>query len=128
MYTPPNHPGVPAVSDGQQNQFSSTWMNFVGGFIAISVTIIVAAQTLIPYFQVIPEASQGAIGQQITMFQTVFIMVVSFFFGATVGARIKDATAAKQADTIARQVVAPPSSVIPLAPGESTTVKADPTP
>jgi len=114
------------------NQFTSTWMNFIGGFLAIAVTLIVAAQTLLPYFVVVPESSQAAIGQQQTMFQTVFIMIASFFFGASVANRTKDATistlsstAAKAQDALA-PVLGAATSTVTLKPEEKVVVKAEP--
>ena len=113
------------------NQFTPTWMNFIGGFLAIAVTLIVAAQTLLPYFIVIPESSQAAIGQQQTMFQTVFIMIASFFFGASVANRIKDGTISTLTSTAAKaqEALAPvlgaTTNTISLKPEEKVVVKAE---
>jgi hypothetical protein len=123
-------------------QFSASWMGAIGGFLAVVVTLVVAAQTIIPYYMVIPEANSGTIGQQQTMFQTVFVMIASFFFGASVGSRLKDNVASRQADAAASQAstiaalqanghgevtatVTTPSATVPLHAGETATVKAD---
>ncbi len=115
-------------------QFSPKLVDWVGAFLAVSVTTIVAVQTIAPYFYDVPTANSATVGQQQTMFQTVFIMIVSFFFASSASTRQKDATintlsntAAQVATTAAvtRAAMSPNDKVIPLSPGESATVKAD---
>lgn len=110
-------------------QFSSKWMNFIGGFLAVAVTIIVSAQTIIPYFFSIAEANASLIGQQQTLFQNVFIMVISFFFGASVGTRLKDSTIDTLTNTnAAAQATVLPTKITTIEPGQTATVVNDANP
>jgi hypothetical protein len=105
-------------------KFSDKWMGTIGAFLAIMVSIVVAAQTLLPYFYTIPDSSAATIGQQQTMFQTVFLMVISFFFGASAGSRAKDTTIGTLADTAkSAQAALTPDASIPIAPGEKKTIE-----
>ena len=109
-------------------QFSPKLVDWVGAFLVVSVTTIVAVQTVAPYFYDVPAANSATVGQQQTMFQTVFIMIVSFFFASSASNRQKDATINTLSNTaaVAQSALAPlTDKVIPLSPGESATVKAD---
>ncbi len=105
------------------------WLDSVGAFVAVSVTALVAFQTIAPYFLTIPQEAEAIIGQQQTMLQTVFIAVVSFFFGASLGGRQKDRAIGTLVDNARAAAFGPEDDddgvSIDLAPGQQATVKAD---
>ena len=67
------------------------WMNAVAAFLAVTVCSTEVIITLAPYFGLHPLSTDPATqAQQQTIMQNVFIGVVGFFFGASVGTRAKD--------------------------------------
>ena len=107
------------------------WMENVAAFLAVSIASTQIFITIAPYVGFV--VSQGndltLMAQQQTIIQNVFVAIVAFFFGASVGTRKKDeaintlsSTAAKAQDALAP--VPGASQTVPLAAGDAVTVKA----
>ena len=69
------------------------WMDTVGAFVCILIASTEVFITIAPYFGLSPSGVDSAISsQQNTIMQNVFISIVSFLIGASVGTRKKDET------------------------------------
>lgn len=107
----------------------SKWLDVVGGFVAVAVTTMMGFITMAPYlgYAPIPSVDAAIVSQHQTTIQNVFIAIVSFFFGTSVGTRQKDSTIDSQAKTIsaAQNALAPlvPPAAI-LQPGQTAVVAA----
>ncbi len=119
------------MSDDAEQVPTAKWMDPVGAFVCVFITATEIFITIAPYFGLSPQAVDSAISsQQNTIMQNVFISIVSFLIGASVGTRKKDDTIKTVVETAAKaQAALPPVPgsvpVVPVAPGEAVTVKAE---
>lgn len=114
----------------------SPMLERVGAVVALSVVVLMAWSLLLPfiaaqYHLTLTESDRALLSQVETTINNVFIAVVSFFFGASVGNRSKDESISKLVSTAqsAQAALTPaPTAQVPLAAGEQVVVKADPVP
>lgn len=108
---------------------TSAFVERLGMIVGIALVLCMVFTTVAPYFLPIPANSVRLIDQQQTILQSVFMVLVGYLWGNSAGNKSKDATIEKQASTLqaAQAALAPLSdaNVIPVAPGDSVTVKAD---
>ena len=102
-------------------------------FLVIAIVCLIAMAMLLPYLAVylgieLPDSIQAMFGNIVSVLENVLVMIVSFFFGATLN-RSKDADTTNKALTLATAAINPastPDKTIPLAPGETAAVTAAP--
>lgn len=101
----------------------------VAGVLAVMVTIMVAVAALAPYVVTIPESNLNLITQAQTTLWNGWLVAMSYYFGTTNSQGKKDDTIKTLARTAeaAGAALAPvtPTPSIPVAPGESVTVKGE---
>lgn len=104
-------------------------VNITGAFVAgLMVTLLGFAIMALVYVAV-PADNQNALLVVIGALATNVTSIVSFYYGASAANRVKDITISTLATTSAKAqdaLTPTPDKVVPLAPGESTTIKADP--
>ncbi len=108
----------------ESNVPNAKWMDSVGAFVCIFITTTEIFITVAPYFGLSPNGVDSAISsQQNTIMQNVFISIVSFLIGASVGTRKKDDTikTAVEASAKAAAAITPPATT-------TTTIKTETTP
>jgi hypothetical protein len=103
-------------------------LNLAGGFVAGGLILLLGFATWALVFREVPVSNRDAMMVVIGILSMNVGQVVSFFFGSS-------STNKKQADTIDKQAtslaaaqaaLAPaPENLVPVAPGESVTVKAE---
>lgn len=104
-------------------------LNVAGAFVAIGLVSITAFLTWALVYIRIPESNREALTVLIGILSANVGILVGFFFGSSATNRKQADTIEKQASTIqtAQAALAPLSdaTVVPVAAGESVTVKAD---
>jgi len=102
---------------------SSAFVERLGMIVGRALVLLMAFTTVAPFFVSIPQSSVRLIDQQQTILQSVFMVLVGYLWGNSAGNKIKDATLEKQATAMA--AMTPHEPAIPVAPGESVTVKGE---
>lgn len=87
-----------AILDTIPNQ---KWMEKCTVFVIVMVTLTIIFMTIGPYFGFKPIGETSSLSQQQTIIQNVFISIVSFLIGASVGTRKKDDTISTLSTTAA---------------------------
>ena len=114
-------------------------LSIAGSIVAVGLLGLLWFITWALVFHEIPEANATSFSTVLGLVGIQVGIVIGFFFGQTMGNKAKDetikaatVTASTMADTAASAQAAltpkVPTDVIPLAPGESVTAKADTTP
>lgn len=107
------------------------WMERCAVGVIASVTAAFIFTVIAPYFGLTPKGEVSSISQQQTIVQNVFISIVSFLIGASVGTRKKDDTIQTLSTTAAtaQNALTPPNmtttTTVTSAPPATVTVKAD---
>lgn len=101
----------------------------VPGRLAIAMTVLVALAAITPYVREVPKENLQLVSNAQTNLFAGWLMMIAFYFKSRNDA-VKDQTIAAQAQTAreagaALAAVATPANVIPVAAGDSVTVKAD---
>ena len=110
---------------------SSAFAERLGLIVGIALVANMTFMTVAPYLFTILPISQRLIDQQQTILQSIFMVLVGYLWGNSAGNKTKDSTIGALADTAkaAQAALAPlgstDSTVVPVAAGESVTVKAD---
>lgn len=113
-------------------------LSVAGSIVAVSLVGLLCFITWALVYHEIPEGNATSFSTLLGVVSLQVGIVIGFFFGQTMGNRAKDetikaatVTASTMADTAASAQAAltpkVPTDVIPLAPGESVTAKADTT-
>lgn len=97
----------------------------LGFMVGATILVNFSFMTVAPYFVVLNQQSIRLIDQQQTILQGVFLILVGFLWGNSSGNKSKDQAIEAQAETIRTTTQAANPVTVPVAPGESVTVKAD---
>lgn len=97
----------------------------LGFTVGIAILGNITFLTVAPYFLPISTQSVRLIDQQQTILQGVLMILVGYLFGTSSGNKAKDQAIEAQAETIRTTTQAANPVTVPVAPGESVTVKAD---
>jgi hypothetical protein len=100
-------------------------------FLVVAIVFLIAWSMTLPYLAVylninLSDALQAMFGNIVSVLENVLVMIVSFFFGATLN-RSRDADTTNKALTLATAAINPtpvPDKTIPLQPGETAAVTA----
>ena len=99
-------------------------LNATGLLVAVGLIGILAFVTWALVYVEIPDRNEASLIQLIGILSGSIVVLVSFFYGNSVGNKNKDETNNKLAD-LAQQAQAaalPPSNTVPLAPNDSVTI------
>lgn len=97
----------------------------VAAILAVGTTTAVLAAAMVPYFLDIPKDNHNLIVQGQTTIWNGWLVILSFYFGTTVGGRKYQNTIERQAKVIEQTV--PPNVTdgkVQLRPGEEVNVEA----
>lgn len=94
-------------------------MELVAGFIACMLTVVVCVEAILPYYGYLPrDGNNSLVAAHDALIGNMFIAVVSFFFGASVGSRQKEnASHAAALDSIGMRQPASAQADDPPNPG-----------
>jgi hypothetical protein len=101
-------------------------------FLVVAVVFLIGWAMTLPYLAVyldisLSEALQAMFGNIVSVLENVLVMIVSFFFGATLN-RSRDADTTNKALTLATAAINPtptPDKTVTVAPGETASVIAE---
>lgn len=98
-------------------------------WVALALVLNMSFSNVAPYFIIIPEASVRLVDQSQNFLWAALMLLFGYLWGQNSGNKAKDQTISTLAATAqnAQAALAPlPENVIPVAAGDSVTVKADP--
>ena len=134
-----SHPILSISADKDMNDKGQRVLNTAGSIVAVLLVLLLWFIAYALVFHEIPSANATSFSTLLGIIGIQVGIVIGYFFGQTLGNRAKDetikaatVTAATMADTaaVAQAALTPKATadVIPLAPGDSVTAKADPLP
>lgn len=110
------------------DQDSQHVVNRSGGLVGCGIVLILAFVTWALIFREMPKGNESAFLVLVGIISNSVGNIISFYFGSSVMTKRQSETIDKQAQTIqaAQSALAPlpDATTVPVAPGESVTVKA----